>query len=128
MTTHRPHPITGRWPAVDPEEPGAVDSRDYDDPRDAILYDGCERCLEHAENLTSLDDENLAELWTRMLGEEKGWQQKGNAYRTETEAKAGRELYRIGVVLERLAGGVIDPWTYPLRINVPRATVDTGGN
>lgn len=124
MTTHRPHPFTGRWPNVDPDEYPDVEVHDFDDPRDAILYDDCERCAEHAEHLTSLDDATLAMLWTRMVADKNG---DDDAYRTVAEAEAGRNLYRIGVILERLAGGVIDPWTYPLRINVPTATVDTGG-
>lgn len=118
--THRPHPISGRWPDVDPERNPDEDVRTYDDPPYAILYDDCDRCSQHAKHLTSLDDSNLAALWTRMVAVKND----ETSYRTATEADAGDALYRLGVLLERLAPGVVDPWTYPLRIRVPEQVME----
>lgn len=75
MTIHRPHPITGPWPysrakpRMDGHPEGLVDreptdeSLIYDDPDDAVLYDGCTRCAEHASHpFHSLDDDHLRPL------------------------------------------------------------------
>ncbi len=43
---HRPHPI-------------------MDDPEDAVLYDNCERCDEHAKNLRGIDNPNLRRIRDR---------------------------------------------------------------
>lgn len=43
MTTHRYHP-------------------DENDPKDAVLFDNCARCVEHALNITSLDYGNIGAL------------------------------------------------------------------
>jgi len=52
MTVHRPHPIQGDY----------IGKR-YDDPDDAILWDDCDRCSEHAQHpLSSLDNEHLVAL------------------------------------------------------------------
>ncbi len=41
--THRPHPLEH-------------------DPEDAILYDNCERCDQHAEDLSGIDNSNLQQI------------------------------------------------------------------
>jgi hypothetical protein len=97
MSAHRPHPVVGQF--------------GYDDPDDAILYDDCERCAQHAENLVSLDWDRLARLWRRMLDVER----HDGAYTTQAEAAAGRELYRVAVLAGRLWPG-LDPWTGRSRI------------
>lgn len=75
MVTHRPHPID-------------------DDPVDAVLYDRCERCNQHADMLTSLDDRNLTRLYG-MVGSDTQPQ-------TAAEAKAMRNLSRVVIVARRL--------------------------
>lgn len=73
MTIHRPHPIDGPWPYdrrdghTDPAllvgRVPTADARIYMDPSDAILYDGCDRCAEHADHpWDSLDDDNVRKL------------------------------------------------------------------
>lgn len=75
MTVHRPHPIVGPWPyalakpRMDGFPPGLVDrepgdeSLIYADPDDAVLYDGCDRCAQHASHpFDSLDDDHLRPL------------------------------------------------------------------
>lgn len=81
MPIHRPHPIKGEWPS-------GSDDR-YDDPDDAILYDRCDRCGEHAGNLRGLDDSNLNRLYERMLDVETG---DRDVYATQTEGRAAQEL------------------------------------
>jgi hypothetical protein len=44
--THRPHPL------------------EYD-PEDAVLYDNCERCDQHAEDLSGLDNDHLKRIRVR---------------------------------------------------------------
>ena len=79
MTIHRPHPIDGPWP-YRLRDPGREDSpinrapdgdaRIFMDPDGAVLYDGCERCAEHAERpFVSLDDDNLARLIGAAIGD-----------------------------------------------------------
>lgn len=80
-TIHRPHPIHGEWPS------GSDDH--YRDPDDAILYDRCDRCGEHAVNLRGLDDTKLAALHRRMLDVEFG---DRDSYATKIEGRAAAEL------------------------------------
>jgi hypothetical protein len=125
VTIHRPHPIVGPWPYVDTEpltlarrvstplvrrEP-TDDSRIYDDPDDALLFDGCDRCAEHASShgFGSLDNVKLGELWSRMVAVEK---HDVDHYRTATEAAACRRMYEVALIVERLGHG-IDPWRWP---------------
>lgn len=59
MTTHRLHPIydnetAAQWGLERPDLPGQV------------LYDQCERCDEHARQLTSLDSLNRRSLLRRL--------------------------------------------------------------
>jgi hypothetical protein len=58
MTVHRPHPIT------DPDRAAEHGLSKPDDP-DSVLYDGCERCRQHAEALVSLDESHLRRLWAK---------------------------------------------------------------
>ena len=65
------------------------------DPVQAVLYDGCERCAEHAERpFVDLDDRNLKLLWDLMLRvevDETYPDHYGNC--TQTEMEACRVLY-----------------------------------
>lgn len=124
MTTHRPHPITGPWPYA-PAKPrmdglsrGLVDreptedSLIYDDPEDALLFDGCDRCEEHAANpFRAVDADRLVALWREMVAVERHPDYRDH-YRTKTEARAGHHLYRIAVFVERTHPS-IDPWRWP---------------
>ena len=131
MTTHRPHPITGPWPydldgsRVDPDELvvglvariPAADSLIYADPADAILYDGCDRCEQHASHpIESLDDDNLGRLWLEMVRVERDETARAH-YRTRAEAQACRELRRVACFVERIAPNV-DAWVWPLAVRV----------
>lgn len=125
MTSHRPHPITGPWPYVlradfDPEEPVKLSDREptddsiiYDDPDDALLFDGCDRCEQHARNvwLGSVDDSKLAQLWQRMIAVERSGDESVQ-YRTVAEATACRTLYDIACFVAYTHPG-IDPWSWP---------------
>ena len=129
MTIHRPHPISGPWPfAVDEDKVGTMfaeagsriplvervptdESRIYDDPEDALLFDGCDRCEQHATHPTaSVDDESLARLWARMVEVERDPTYTAH-YRTRAEAEACRHLYAIAVFVERTHPS-LDPWTW----------------
>jgi len=71
----------------------------HEDSHTHGLADDCDRCAEHAARPHSLDDENLGALWMRMLDVEFG---DGTAsYRSANEAKAGRYLYDVAILLER---------------------------
>jgi len=130
MTVHRPHPISGPWPfavATDQVfgrygEPGCrialvdrVPERDsliYDDPEDALLFDACDRCAQHAsaEGFGTLDEVKFGELWSRMVQVERN----DGYYRTATEAAACRRMYEMACVLERATQRAINPWSWPL--------------
>jgi len=69
------------------------------------LADDCDRCAEHAARPHALDDEMLAALWMRMLDVEFGDGTK--SYRSENEAKAGKSLYDVALLLERFG---VSPW------------------
>lgn len=94
MTAHRAHPIEG-------------------DPDDAILYDGCERCAQHAEYPLSgsLDADKLARLWRRMLEVELDPTYL-SGYRTGTEAMACRTLNQVAMFVEATHPS-IDVWSWP---------------
>ena len=124
MTSHRLHPITGPWPyTLDPRRDdlgGATlaarvpteDSKIYDDPDDAVLFDGCERCEQHARDLVSLDADKFAALWRRMVEVERDAPDYTAAYRTKAEATVGLALYRMAILIERHDAGIY-PWTWP---------------
>ena len=137
MTVHRPHPITGPYPYgvrdatgdVVPRHPWADahavpliervpvnGSEVYDDPEDAILYDGCERCAQHASHpFDSLDDSNLAALWKEMIRVERDPTLAAH-YRTSAEGQACRELYRVACILGRIVP-MLDPWSWPIALH-----------
>lgn len=113
MTMHRAHPITTDDP--DQLERWGID---HPDPEDAILFDGCDRCEEHAaQPLASLSGGHLARLWLEMVNVEHTRGTRDH-YRTKAEARAGRSLYQVAVFLER--NSPLDPWTWPLN-DVDRA-------
>lgn len=130
MSIHRPHPITGPWPYRDVSEPDpdtetrtalvdrepTADARIYNDPDDAVLFDGCDRCAEHASHPTeSLDDDNLAALWAEMVRVETDPTFMAH-YRTAAEGQACRTLHVIARFVERTHPG-IDPWAWPWRLS-----------
>ena len=83
---HRYHPDT------EADDPADLD------PVDAILFDDCADCARHAEKLgTSLDGEKFLAMWLRMLEAESG----AGHYRTGTEARLGRSLHEVRILLER---------------------------
>lgn len=131
MNVHRPHPLTGPWPyALDAgahvarrqgrevslvERIPTDESRIYNDPDDAVLFDGCDRCAQHASHPTeSLDDENLAALWAEMVRVETDPTFVAH-YRTAAEGQACRNLHVIARFVERTHPG-IDPWVWPWRL------------
>jgi hypothetical protein len=142
MATHRPHPITGPWPYVlHPRDevsrydgyhgPSLVDripaddSRIYADPDDALLFDGCERCEQHASHpMSSVDDEKVGKLWLRMVEVERDETYQA-VYRTNVEATACRRLYECATLIARTHPG-IDPWRWPWTFRVEDADVDVG--
>lgn len=77
MSIHRYHP--------DP---------DRHDPPDALLFDDCERCTEHAYQLFSLDTAHLRALCAV-------W---GGRIPTQTEVQASANLWRSLLAIERLTG------------------------
>lgn len=111
MTTHRPHPLSGKWYGAE-----------YADPPDAALWDDCDRCEQHADDpLTGLDTDKIAVLYRRMLDVERFDRE---LYRTYAEAHAGGALYRVAVWVERTHPW-LDPWTWPW--SVRETTVTTSG-
>ncbi len=87
--SHRVHP--------DPYDPAL-------EPRDAILYDDCERCDEQTDAM-GLDLAKLREAWELMNAVEHG--RIGNplrrrGYLTANEGRLGRTLYAVYVINERL--------------------------
>ena len=64
------------------------------------LADDCERCAEHAENLDSLDQDNLRALYERRLRVEAGM--AGAVYRSQAEARASYNLGRAIRIYNRL--------------------------
>jgi len=77
----------------------------HEDTHEFGLADDCPRCAEHAAHPVTLDDQNLAALWLRMLDVEFG--PDDASYRSTTEAKAGKYLYDVAVLLERFG---VSPW------------------
>jgi hypothetical protein len=71
-------------------------------PEDAILFDGCDECSDRAndpiDGLMWLDEEHLSRLHRRVTDVEFLGR---DHYRTVNEAKIGRALYRLLVLLER---------------------------
>lgn len=112
MTVHRPHPLTGLQ----------RDGQAYDDHPDAVLYDNCDRCAEHAADpLSTLDPDNTALLWAQMVTVEKAPAFTGPGYRNATEARACRALYRVAVWAESTMP-LINPWVFPWVVRTPGET------
>lgn len=86
MTIHRYHPNLAEG-----------------DPEDAILFDHCERCAEHAAHpFASLDTNNQARLIQRAK-EVNSWSNENpQQYRTYHESLAANKLYTAYVAIERL--------------------------
>jgi hypothetical protein len=83
-----------------------------DDPQDAILYDNCDRCTEHANDpVFSLSTEYVEMLWKRMLSVELS---TDGSYKTSTEARAAKNLWSTYIFLERHIKG-INPEDLPFR-------------
>lgn len=80
MSSHSPHPRMGT---------------------EAIVYDDCERCEQHANaHGITLDRDNLIRMWSRMLDVEV---HGSSEYLTENERKLGYSLDRTRVLLEKYA-------------------------
>jgi len=75
----------------------------HDGPDDAVLYDGCAECDSRADQgiagILNLDAQNVARLSSRMQAVEYG--HGVAAYRSHNEARLGRELYYVSLLLER---------------------------
>ena len=65
---------------------------------EAGLADDCERCAQHAEDLVSLDNDNLRALYGRVMG----MRASAGSARSETEGRAMRNLDRVLTVMDRL--------------------------
>jgi len=77
--------------------------------RDPVLFDGCERCEEHAElGGLDLDAETFARAWRLMIAVEKD---DTEAYRSAADGILCGHLYRMAVLMERHLG--LNPWVYP---------------
>lgn len=147
MTVHRPHPIIGPYPygvrdpltgEVTPCHPWAnvheVRQEDrvpieasviYNDPPHALLFDGCDRCDEHARGVWTgtVDDERLGTLWRRMIAVERGEEEE--RYPTHTEAQACRTLYALACFVEH-THPQINPWTWPWHLRLEGVSVALG--
>lgn len=76
----------------------------HEGPDDAVLYDGCDECEKRSksiEGLLGLDSTNLRILVDRMIGVELSSDR--DHYRTRAESRAGRILYYVYVLVERLS-------------------------
>lgn len=77
------------------------------DPTDALLFDNCEACLQHAYgNGLTLDETSLARAWNRMLNVERGTE----TYRTENEAILCRRLHEFALLMDRHPVLRLNPW------------------
>lgn len=69
--------------------------------KDCILYDGCDRCSEHAEHpIESLDLEHLHWLWDKMIKMEID-EKEGLHYASIAERMAAKKLYPFALLMER---------------------------
>ena len=81
-----------------------------DDPPSALLWDDCHRCDDQSADPTGLDDQSLARAWGLMLAVERHVEFRGTErpnephYLTANEARLGRTLNAIYIVVERLGG------------------------
>ena len=72
------------------------------------LADGCPRCAEHAEDLVSLDADNLRSLWERMIAFERD-DDYSMSPRSGTEARAMRKLRQVRTLLRVLRAAGVEP-------------------
>ena|SRR3990172_2494010 len=70
------------------------------DPPEAILWDDCERCAEHARRLWSLDRRRAIALWGLMVL----WRRQGSESATGSEMDAVRHLHNAVLLIERVIG------------------------
>ena len=74
----------------------------HDGPEGAILFDGCEECDARASDpidaLLKFDGERFLDFTERMLHVEYDGQ---GSYLTKNEAKVGRHLYYISLLVQR---------------------------
>lgn len=88
MSIHRQHPNSG-------------------DPVDAVLYDDCPRCAEHAKHPTfSLDRDNLRTMTAKTLNVEVG--PGPDHYATIAEADAGHRIWESLMLVQKLTGMEMD--------------------
>jgi hypothetical protein len=84
----------------------------HEGPEDALLFDGCDECDARAADpidaLLRLDPERFETLWQRMRATEYGDAavpdrlRKANLrYRSTNEAKVGKHLYYVSLLLQR---------------------------
>lgn len=75
----------------------------HNGPDDAVLYDGCAECDDRADmgmaGILYLDARNVARLASRMQAVEYG--HGADSYRSRNEARLGRELYYVSLLLQR---------------------------
>jgi len=77
-----------------------------DEGNEPILFDGCDRCAQHAEMLYDLDGSHIRTLWQRMIAVETDTT-NDICYRSVNEAKACQKLFLFYLLVERF--GVIHP-------------------
>jgi len=73
----------------------------HEDTHTHGLNDDCDRCAQLASRPWELDDDNLRTAWNRMLAVEFADPEK-MSYRSDNEARLGKRLYEMAVLLERL--------------------------
>jgi len=66
-----------------------------DDPQDAILWDDCDRCEQHATHPQALDSRNLREAWDLAMADD--W-----SGMTANQKILLAGLYKVRVIIERL--------------------------
>ena len=74
-------------------------------PPSCILFDGCDECERLSKmglaGVLELGMINASALWRRMLVTEKRGDFPDPTYRSNAEARLGRELYHLAVLLHR---------------------------
>jgi hypothetical protein len=78
VAAHSPHPGAERVHDIAGPEP--------------ILYDDCERCVEHSRSLLDLDEDFIVALARKMLSVERT---DDGRYRSDAEARACRRLHEM---------------------------------
>ena len=87
----------------------------HDGPADAILYDGCDECDHRASEgiagALHMDPITFSRMWSRMMSVERG--EDRDSYRTDNEARVGKQLYYMSLLVERHPTVVV-PFAFPL--------------